>query len=110
MEGIPLDEVTTSMTINPPATVYSRCMRSCGYQGVPLTKIGGTIQNDMLKEFIAQKTFQCPPEPSVKLISDTVDSAQNLFRAGTLSASAVIIFAKQVRPLCRSWLSLSAMA
>jgi methylmalonyl-CoA mutase N-terminal domain/subunit len=42
--------------------------------GVPLTKIGGTIQNDMLKEFIAQKTLMCPPGPSVKLISDTVSS------------------------------------
>jgi methylmalonyl-CoA mutase N-terminal domain/subunit len=42
-------------------------------QGIPLTKIGGTIQNDMLKEFIAQKTLMCPPEPSVKLISDTIE-------------------------------------
>ena len=74
MEGIPLDEVTTSMTINPPATVlWAMYCAAAEIKGVPLTKIGGTIQNDMLKEFIAQKTFMCPPEPSVKLISDTVE-------------------------------------
>jgi methylmalonyl-CoA mutase N-terminal domain/subunit len=74
MEGIPLDEVTTSMTINPPATVlWAMYCAVAEIKGVPLTKIGGTIQNDMLKEFIAQKTFMCPPEPSVKLISDTVE-------------------------------------
>ncbi|MGD0022337.1 MAG: methylmalonyl-CoA mutase family protein [Smithellaceae bacterium] len=74
MGGIPLDEVTTSMTINPPATVlWAMYCAAAEIRGVPLTKIGGTIQNDMLKEFIAQKTFMCPPEPSVKLISDTVE-------------------------------------
>ncbi len=74
MEDIPLDEVTTSMTINPPATVlWAMYCAAAEIKGVPLTKIGGTIQNDMLKEFIAQKTFMCPPEPSVKLISDTVE-------------------------------------
>ena len=74
MEGIPLDDVTTSMTINPPATVlWAMYCAAADIRGVPLTKIGGTIQNDMLKEFIAQKTFMCPPEPSVKLISDTVE-------------------------------------
>jgi methylmalonyl-CoA mutase N-terminal domain/subunit len=74
MEGIPLDKVTTSMTINPPATVlWAMYCAAADIKGVPLTKIGGTIQNDMLKEFIAQKTFMCPPEPSVKLISDTVE-------------------------------------
>jgi methylmalonyl-CoA mutase N-terminal domain/subunit len=74
MEGIPLDEVTTSMTINPPATVlWAMYCAAADIKGVPLSKIGGTIQNDMLKEFIAQKTFMCPPEPSIKLISDTVE-------------------------------------
>jgi methylmalonyl-CoA mutase, N-terminal domain len=74
IDGIPLDQVTTSMTINPPATVlWAMYCAAADIKGVPLTKIGGTIQNDMLKEFIAQKTFMCPPEPSVKLISDTVE-------------------------------------
>jgi methylmalonyl-CoA mutase, N-terminal domain len=74
MEGIPLDRVTTSMTINPPATaLWAMYCAAAESKGVPLSKIGGTIQNDMLKEFIAQKTFMCPPEPSVRLISDTVE-------------------------------------
>jgi methylmalonyl-CoA mutase N-terminal domain/subunit len=74
MDGIPMDKVTTSMTINPPATIlWAMYCASAEIKGIPLNKIGGTIQNDMLKEFIAQKTFMCPPEPSVKLISDTVE-------------------------------------
>ncbi|MFC0905363.1 methylmalonyl-CoA mutase family protein [Clostridium sp. MT-14] len=74
IKGIPLDKISTSMTINPPATVlWAMYCASAQIQNVPLTKISGTIQNDMLKEFIAQKTFMCPPEPSVKLISDTVE-------------------------------------
>ncbi|MDD4240029.1 MAG: methylmalonyl-CoA mutase family protein [Smithellaceae bacterium] len=74
IDGIPLDQVTTSMTINPPATVlWAMYCAAADIKGVPLAKIGGTTQNDMLKEFIAQKTFMCPPEPSVKLISDTVE-------------------------------------
>jgi methylmalonyl-CoA mutase N-terminal domain/subunit len=73
-EGIPLDKVTTSMTINPPATVmWAMYLVAAEKQGVSLDKVGGTIQNDMLKEFIAQKTLMCPPEPSVKLISDTIE-------------------------------------
>jgi len=74
VDGIPLDKITTSMTINPPASVlWAMYCAAADIQGVPLTKIGGTIQNDMLKEFIAQKTFMCPPKPSVKIISDTVE-------------------------------------
>jgi len=74
MEGIPMDKVTTSMTINPPATaLWAMYCAAAESKGVSLAQIGGTIQNDMLKEFIAQKTFMCPPEPSVRLISDTVE-------------------------------------
>ncbi len=74
IDNIPLHRVTTSMTINPPATVlWAMYCAAAEIKGVPLNQIGGTIQNDMLKEFIAQKTFMCPPEPSVKLISDTVE-------------------------------------
>ena len=77
MKDIPMDQVTTSMTINPPATVlWAMYCAAAEINGVPLTKIGGTIQNDMLKEFIAQKTLVCPPGPSVKLNSDTVSSNQ----------------------------------
>ncbi len=89
VDKIPLDEVTTSMTINPPATVMWAMYCACAeQQGVPLDKIGGTIQNDMLKEFIAQKTFMLPPEPSIKLISDTVEfGAKYVPRWNTISIS-----------------------
>jgi methylmalonyl-CoA mutase N-terminal domain/subunit len=71
---IPLDSVTTSMTINPPASIlWAMYLVVAEKTGVGWDKIGGTIQNDMLKEFIAQKTFMLPPEPSIRLISDTVE-------------------------------------
>jgi len=73
-KGIPMESVTTSMTINPPATIlWAMYCAAAELKGVSLSQIGGTIQNDMLKEFIAQKTLMCPPEPSVRLISDTVE-------------------------------------
>ena len=72
--GIPLDSVTTSMTINPPASIlWAMYLVVAEKSGVSWDKIGGTIQNDMLKEFIAQKTFMLPPEPSIRLISDTIE-------------------------------------
>ncbi len=71
---IPLDSVTTSMTINPPASIlWAMYLVVAEKAGISWDKIGGTIQNDMLKEFIAQKTFMLPPEPSIRLISDTVE-------------------------------------
>jgi len=89
MDGIPMEQVTTSMTINPPATVlWAMYCAAAELRGVPLSKIGGTIQNDMLKEFMAQKTLMCPPEPSVKLISDTVEfGAKYVPRWNTISIS-----------------------
>ncbi len=72
--GIPLDSVTTSMTINPPASIlWAMYLAVAAKAGIDWDKIGGTIQNDMLKEFIAQKTFMLPPEPSIRLISDTIE-------------------------------------
>ncbi len=74
LEGIPLDKVTTSMTINAPAAVllaFYICVAE--KQGVPLTKIGGTIQNDILKEYIAQKSFIYPPRQSMRIITDIIE-------------------------------------
>jgi len=72
-EGISLDEVTTSMTINPPASIMlAMYIAVAEKQGISRDKIGGTIQNDMLKEFIAQKTFMLPPKPSMRIIVDTI--------------------------------------
>jgi len=73
-DSIPLDGVTTSMTINPPAPVlWAMYLAVAEKNGIGWDKIGGTIQNDMLKEFIAQKTLMLPPKPSIRLISDTVE-------------------------------------
>ena len=73
-DGIPLDKVTTSMTINPPAAILlAMYIAVAEKQGVSKKQIGGTIQNDTLKEFIAQKTFMLPPRPSMRLIVDTVE-------------------------------------
>jgi len=70
-DGIPLDRVSTSFTINPTAAViYAMYIAIADRQGVPRTQIRGTIQNDMLKEFIAQKEWVIPPEPAIDLIVD----------------------------------------
>ena len=62
-EGLPIDQITTSMTINPPASViWAMYIAMAEKRGIDRKVIGGTIQNDMLKEFIAQKTFMCPPD------------------------------------------------
>jgi len=69
--GIPLDKVTTSMTINAPAIVLLAFYVATGKkQGVPPSKLRGTMQNDILKEFIAQKEWISPPEPSMRIIRD----------------------------------------
>jgi len=70
--GIPLDRVSTSMTINAPAAViWAMYIAVAEKQGVPPEVLSGTIQNDILKEYIAQKTFIFPPVPSMRLITDT---------------------------------------
>lgn len=72
-EGIPLDQVTTSMTINGPAAViFAMYLAVAERQGIPFSRLGGTIQNDILKEYIAQKEWLFPPEPHLRLIVDTI--------------------------------------
>jgi methylmalonyl-CoA mutase N-terminal domain/subunit len=73
-DGIPLGEVSTSMTINSPAAVLL-CMylAVAEQQGVPYTGVNGTLQNDILKEFIAQKEYIFPPEPSMRLVVDSIE-------------------------------------
>jgi methylmalonyl-CoA mutase N-terminal domain/subunit len=73
-DGIPLDQVTTSMTINAPASVlFAFYIGVAEKQGVSIDKLGGTLQNDILKEYIAQKSFIYPPEPSVRLTTDIME-------------------------------------
>jgi methylmalonyl-CoA mutase N-terminal domain/subunit len=73
-DGIPIDKVTTSMTINGPAAiVWGFYIANAENRGINKHEIGGTIQNDILKEYIAQKSFIFPPEPSMRLIVDTFE-------------------------------------
>ncbi|QRV14970.1 methylmalonyl-CoA mutase family protein [Haloterrigena salifodinae] len=70
-DGIPLDEVSTSMTINAPASVLLAMYIAVGdQQGVDRSELRGTIQNDLLKEYIARNTYIYPPEPSMRIITD----------------------------------------
>jgi methylmalonyl-CoA mutase N-terminal domain/subunit len=88
-DGIPLDKISTSMTINPPAAVlWAMYIAVAEKQGVSPKVISGTIQNDILKEYIAQKTFVFPPRPSMKLIVDTFEyGAKEVPRWNTISIS-----------------------
>jgi len=73
-KDIRLDRVTTSMTVNCTASaVLAMYLAVAEEQGTPWTALGGTIQNDMLKEFIAQKEWICPPEPSLRIVVDMIE-------------------------------------
>ncbi|EMA63347.1 acyl-CoA mutase large subunit family protein [Halorubrum lipolyticum] len=75
-DGIDVGEVSTSFTINPSAPViYAMYVAIADRQGVPREELRGTLQNDMLKEFIAQKEWVIPPEPSLDLVTDTIEFA-----------------------------------
>ncbi len=75
-DGIPLDQVTTSMTINSPAAIiWAMYIAVAEKQGVPLERMGGTLQNDILKEYLAQNEYIFPPGPSMRLVVDTVEFA-----------------------------------
>ncbi|GAC1656560.1 MAG: methylmalonyl-CoA mutase family protein [Candidatus Dormibacteraceae bacterium] len=73
-EGIPVGEISTSMTINSPAAILL-CMylAVAEKQGVPFSAVSGTLQNDILKEYIAQKEYIFPPEPSMRLVIDSIE-------------------------------------
>jgi len=73
-DGIPLGDVTTSMTINCTASIaLAMYLAIAEKQGVAWRRLGGTMQNDMLKEFIAQKEWICPPEPAVRIVTDMIE-------------------------------------
>ena len=73
-DGIFVDEITTSMTINGPAAViWAMYLANAQKRGIPLDELGGTIQNDILKEYMAQNAFIFPPRPSMRLIVDTFE-------------------------------------
>ncbi|MBI2910464.1 MAG: methylmalonyl-CoA mutase family protein [Chloroflexi bacterium] len=88
-DSIPVDDITTSMTINgPAAVVWAMYIAAAEKRGIPMAKLGGTIQNDILKEFIAQNAFIFPPEPSMRLVVDTFEfGVKHLPRWNTISIS-----------------------
>jgi len=89
LDGIPLGNVSTSMTINSPAAIlWAMYIAAAEKQGVRADQLRGTIQNDILKEFIAQKEFIFPPEPSMRLVVDTMEfGAQSVPQWNTISIS-----------------------
>ena len=88
-DGIPLDKVSTSMTINAPASILlSMYIAVAEKQGVPMNALAGTIQNDILKEYIARGTYIFPPKPSMRLITDIFDfCSRNIPKWNTISIS-----------------------
>ncbi len=89
LDGLPLDRITTSMTINSPAAIiWAMYIAAAEKRGVPRAQLGGTLQNDILKEYIAQKEFLFPPEPSMRLVVDTIEfGMRELPRWNTISIS-----------------------
>src|SRR2546429_8922353 len=88
-DGLPLDKITTSMTINSPASViwamYIVNAEKCCF---PMKKLGGTLQNDILKEYSAKREFLFPPEPSMRLVTDTIEFGTHYMpRWNTISIS-----------------------
>lgn len=89
-DGIPLDKVSTSMTINGPAAVlFAMYVAVAEKQGVKPEALKGTIQNDILKEYIARGTYIFPPRPSMRLITDTFEyCSKNIPKWNTISVGA----------------------
>lgn len=88
-QGIPLDKVTTSMTINGPAIVLlAFYVALADVRGIPRTAIGGTVQNDCLKEFIAQHAWLVPPRPAMRIVTDMIEfCSKEVPRWNTVSIS-----------------------
>ncbi|MHA1678608.1 MAG: acyl-CoA mutase large subunit family protein [Promethearchaeota archaeon] len=88
-EGIPLDQISTSMTINAPASILLAMYITVGEkQGVEQNRLLGTVQNDILKEYVARGTYIFPPKPSLRLTADIIEYCkENLPRFNTISIS-----------------------
>jgi methylmalonyl-CoA mutase N-terminal domain/subunit len=89
LDGLPLDRVSTSMTINSPAApIWAMYIAAAEKRGFPRALLEGTTQNDILKEYVAQKEFLFPPEPSMRLVTDTIEfGTHELPRWNTVSIS-----------------------
>src|SRR5690606_10714104 len=88
-DGIPLDQVTVSMTMNGAVLPVMACFIVAGEeQGVPREKLAGTIQNDILKEFMVRNTFIYPPQPSMRVVADIIEyTAHHMPKFNSISIS-----------------------
>ena len=109
LDGIPLEQMNTSMTINATAAwLLALYVAVADEQGAPRDKLTGTIQNDIIKEYLSRGTYVFPPEPSLRLIKDTiVFSLRARCRSGTRPTSAPTTCRRRARRRCRSWPSRS---
>lgn len=89
VDGLPLDQITTSLIITAPAAmIWAMYIVAAEKRGVPMAQLGGTTQNDILKEYLAQKEFAFPPRESMRLVMDTLEfGARHLPKWNTLSVS-----------------------
>src|SRR6185503_14442974 len=89
LAGLPLERISTSMTINSPAApIWAMYIVAAEKAGVPRDRLEGTTQNDILKEFVAQKEYLFPPQPSMRLVTDTIEfGTRELPRWNTVSIS-----------------------
>jgi methylmalonyl-CoA mutase, N-terminal domain len=89
LDGLPLDRISTSMTINSPAApIWAMYIAAAEKRGVPRAALEGTLQNDILKEYVAQKEYLFPPEPSLRLVTDTIEfGTREMPRWNTISIS-----------------------
>jgi methylmalonyl-CoA mutase N-terminal domain/subunit len=89
LDGLPLDQITTSLIITSPAAmIWAMYIVAAEKRGVPMAQLGGTTQNDILKEYSAQKEFIFPPRPSLRLVTDTLEfGVRQLPKWNTLSIS-----------------------
>ena len=104
-DKIPLDKVTTSMTINSPAAMtWAMYIANAENRGIPKANLGGTIQNDILKEYIAQKEWIFPPKESMRIITDMLQyCTKHLPQYNTISISQSIIYVNTKKRV--DWLS-----
>src|SRR5215469_10730910 len=89
LDGVPLDRVTVSMTINAPASILLALLLAVARRrGIPFEKLGGTVQNDVLKEYVARGTYIYPPKPSMRLVTDVMSyCAREVPQWNTISVS-----------------------
>src|SRR5580700_4425569 len=106
-DGIPLDKMSVSMTMNGAVLpVLAGYIVAAEEQGVPQDKLTGTIQNDILKEFMVRNTYIYPPGPSMRIVADIIEHTARHMPSSIRSRSPAITWRKPARPRCRSSLSL----